>query len=92
MKNKIWCEHCNEFVTYTTHKIRDTLEIDYLKVTCKQKIDICDECGNSDCISAKSLNYGVKKAHRAYMRFLLRLGMFKKFFDLFLYDLRRCRL
>jgi len=92
MKNKIWCENCDGFVTYTTKDIIDTVEIDYLKITCKQKIDICDSCGSKDCISAKSFDYDVKKAHRAYMRFILSLGMFQKFFDLFWYDLRRFRL
>jgi len=91
MEKRIWCENCHEFVTYMTKDIIDTLEIDYLKITCKQKIDICDKCGGKDCISAKSFDYGIKKAHRAYMRFLLSLGMFKKFFYLFRHDLRRLK-
>jgi hypothetical protein len=89
MQEKIWCENCNKLVTYKTKNIVDNIEIDSLIVTCKQKVDICNVCGNDDCISIKSLDYDVKKAHRAYMRLLFQLGMFKKFFRRLWFDIIR---
>jgi hypothetical protein len=93
--NKCYCENCNKKVTYTTIKRLDTFEIDHIMVTCKQKFDICDECNScdyEDCISSKSFNYNIRKGHRAYMRMLFRVGMFKNFFKHFWHDWRRFKL
>jgi hypothetical protein len=90
MIDKVYCENCNKFVKYTTNKVIDSyVRVDGVGITYDELIDTCSICGRSDCISQKSSDYNIKKAHRAYMRGLLVQKRFKKFFKRFWHDLRR---
>jgi hypothetical protein len=92
MQEKIYCENCGKFVTYTTKNIVDTYQReDGMYLTYNEWVDTCDICGNTDCISVNSSNHSITNGHRAYMKELLKRRDFKKFFKHFWHDLRRLK-